>query len=66
MARKKQTLRWSDPVTDRYHAESRAEVAKLANAGRGREALMDNSRLMGADHSKPAFRLISIRGVRFG
>ena len=65
MARAKKKIRWSDPESDKFHAESRAHVAKLAAEGCGLEALLDNARLMGADLTKPSFRLISVAGVPF-
>ncbi len=66
MAHGKKKIHWSsDPETDRFHAESRARVAKLAAEGRGREALAESAALLGIDLSKPVeFRLIAVGCVR--
>lgn len=68
MARaKKKRGRKSDAATERFHAQSRAHVAKLAAEGRGREALAEGARLLGIDLSKPVeFRLISVGGMPVG
>lgn len=49
-----------------FHAESRARVAELAEAGQAQVAFQENLALMGIDTAKAERpRLVTIGGVRF-